>query len=63
MKKNTRHKKVIIAFLEGKDIEIQGELTERWYPTENPKFETGREYRIKPREGNWLTRKLEEFNS
>ena len=49
MKKNTKHKEVIIAFLNGQDVEIYDRAERCWGEVpENPMFSEDREYRIKP---------------
>ena len=47
MKKDTRHKAVILAFLEGKDVQYQMSPGE-WIDDDRPAFHEHYNYRIKP---------------
>lgn len=42
------HKDVIIAFLEGKDVQFFSRRTQEWEDTDEPLFSVGKEYRVKP---------------
>jgi len=46
MKKDTRHKEVILAFLEGREVQLK--TTEGWIDLKYPDFSEHYEYRIKP---------------
>jgi hypothetical protein len=46
MKKDTRHKEVILAYLEGKEVQIK--ITNGWTEASEPSFNEGTDYRIKP---------------
>jgi hypothetical protein len=46
MKQDTRHKEVILAYLEGKDVQIK--ITNGWTEASEPSFNEGTDYRIKP---------------
>jgi hypothetical protein len=47
MKKDTRHKAVILAFLEGRDVQYLT-ITGEWLDDTNPTFNENSDYRIKP---------------
>jgi len=47
MKKDTRHKEVILAFLEGRDVQYQMSTGE-WITDDEPSFLEIADYRIKP---------------
>ena len=47
MKKDTRHKEVILAFLEGREVQVRTPIGE-WAYIEDPNFQEGADYRIKP---------------
>jgi hypothetical protein len=47
MKKDTRHKEVILAFLDGRDVQIKNPTGE-WEYIQNPNFLEISDYRIKP---------------
>jgi hypothetical protein len=47
MKKDTRHKEVILAFLEGRDVQYQMTSGE-WVDDDSPTFLEISDYRIKP---------------
>jgi hypothetical protein len=46
MKKDTRHKDVILAFLEGREVEVK--ITNGWAEALEPSFNEDTDYRIKP---------------
>ena len=50
MKQRHKHADVIIAWAEGKDVQVQDEGTNRWYDVGGkfPIFNEDREHRIKP---------------
>ena len=43
-----KHADVIIAWAEGKDVQIWDDVAKRWWGVTNPSFYEDREYRIKP---------------
>ena len=43
-----KHADVIIAWAEGKDVQIWDDGTKRWWGVTNPSFYEDRKYRIKP---------------
>ena len=50
MKQRHKHADVIIAWAEGKDVQVRDEGTSRWYDIKGkfPLFNEDREHRIKP---------------
>lgn len=49
MNRDTRHKDVIIAFLNGEDIEFLNDVSGKWLLATSPLFDEKVEYRIKPK--------------
>ena len=43
------HKDVIASFLEGKDVQFLNRKTWEWEDTDEPLFNIGTEYRVKPK--------------
>ena len=48
MKQDTRHKEVILAFLEGREVQMKTMHSDTWYDTKEPEFHDHQDYRIKP---------------
>lgn len=45
-----KHKEVILAFMDGADIEYQDSDSNEWYKAPTPQFYSDTEYRVKPKE-------------
>lgn len=48
IREQAKHKDVIIAFLEGKDVQYFSKNREAWVDTTEPLFKITMEYRVKP---------------
>ena len=49
LREQSKHKDVIIAFLEGKDVQYFSKTVEAWVDTTEPLFKAETEYRVKPK--------------
>jgi hypothetical protein len=48
MKKDTRHKEVILAFLDGREVQVKPKHSDAWHDIKEPEFHDSQDYQIKP---------------